>query len=427
LAALLALCLAAGCQSPTLRCPNCGSAIQQTTAVTLGLPRLTVASSLRCAAPGPATTVALKPGESSLTPVAASDADNTSIIASSWRPVERIAAPDGQAAPAGPTITQTSAPAEPPYPPATTAQLAPDSGGLVRADLTTPPGPPPPIATTRAPAPADVPAGLHLPAVVAPAPPPVAAAPVVHYPAHAYNIPREGYKQALPPYVVEPPDVLLIRASKAVTGDKAGQQPIDGPHLVRPDGTVDLGIYGSVFVAGMTLNDIRDMISRFMVGKVTGSNLKAEEIRLELYVDVIAYNSKFYYVITNNADYGEIIVRRPITGNETVLDALASIQGLPDVASKKKIWLARPTPDHTHLAVLPIDYRGITRCGPNGSNYQLYPGDRIYVDSDPLLRLDSRLAKFFSPIERILGVTLLGSSTVNSITNRTGGGGGTGR
>jgi polysaccharide export outer membrane protein len=195
---------------------------------------------------------------------------------------------------------------------------------------------------------------------------------------------------------------------------------IDGPHLLRPDGTVDLGVYGQVFLAGMTLEGARDAISQFLVGKVAKKDLTAAQIRQELYVDVITYNSKFYYVIADNAGYGEVIVRRPITGNETVLDALASIQGLPNVASKKKIWLARPTPDHRHLAVLPIDYRGVTRCGSLSTNYQLYPGDRLYVASDPRLVVDSNLAKIFSPIERILGVTLLGSTTVNSITNRHG-------
>ena len=36
-------------------------------------------------------------------------------------------------------------------------------------------------------------------------------------------------------------------------GNSAGQQQIEGEHLVGPDGTVNLGTYGSVYVAGMTL------------------------------------------------------------------------------------------------------------------------------------------------------------------------------
>src|SRR6185503_9153298 len=33
--------------------------------------------------------------------------------------------------------------------------------------------------------------------------------------------------------------------------DVSGEQPVFGEHLVRPDGTVALGIYGQVYVAGL--------------------------------------------------------------------------------------------------------------------------------------------------------------------------------
>ena len=45
-------------------------------------------------------------------------------------------------------------------------------------------------------------------------------------------------------------------------------------------------------------------------------------------VDVFAYNSQVYYVITEGAGLGDTVVRVPITGNETVLDALAQVKGL---------------------------------------------------------------------------------------------------
>ena len=36
----------------------------------------------------------------------------------------------------------------------------------------------------------------------------------------------------------------------------------------------------------------------------------------------------------------------------------------------------------------------------------------------PLVTLDTKLARLFSPIERIFGVTLLGTSSVNQIAGR---------
>ena len=50
---------------------------------------------------------------------------------------------------------------------------------------------------------------------------------------HSPGVPREGNKAALPPYRIEPPDILLIQLYR--TG-KGVPQDIDGSHLVRPDG-----------------------------------------------------------------------------------------------------------------------------------------------------------------------------------------------
>src|SRR5262249_54717859 len=130
----------------------------------------------------------------------------------------------------------------------------------------------------------------------------------------------------------------------------------------------------------------------------TMRKLTLTDILRELTLDVAAYNSKFYYVITDGAGYGEQVVRFPYTGNETVLDAVSQIQGLPAVASKKKVWAARATPDHQHPYILPVDWRGIAQRGSAGTNYQLFPGDRVYVDSNPLIRADSRLGQFLAPI-----------------------------
>ena len=45
-------------------------------------------------------------------------------------------------------------------------------------------------------------------------------------------------------------------------------------------------------------------------------------------MDVLAYNSKVYYVITDGGGAGEQVYRIPSNGNETVLDAIAAIEGI---------------------------------------------------------------------------------------------------
>jgi polysaccharide export outer membrane protein len=195
-------------------------------------------------------------------------------------------------------------------------------------------------------------------------------------------------------------------------GASHGMQLVRGEHLVRPDGTISLGSYGEVRVAGLGLPDAKKAIEQQL-----WKYLWEPEISL----DVAGYNSKVYYVVLNLAGAGMQIIRLPITGNETVLDALGLINGLPPIASKDRVWLARPSPAHAGCdQVFPVDLRGITECAATATNYQLLPGDRVFVQADPLIAADNVLAKVLSPVERVLGVTLLGSSTVHSIAIKLG-------
>jgi polysaccharide biosynthesis/export protein len=197
-----------------------------------------------------------------------------------------------------------------------------------------------------------------------------------------------------------------------VIADVTGRQVVAGQHLVRPDGTVGLGIYGDVHVAGMTLAEIR----------------KAVEVHLSMFlndpvvsVDVFAYNSKVFYIITDGGGNGQQVVRVPCTGNETVLDAIAQINGLPQVSSKR-IWIARPSPEcGGRPEILCVNWNSVTADGVATTNYQLLPGDRVYVQADSLVATDNFLAKVLAPVNRILGSMLLGISNAEGIqTLRTG-------
>jgi polysaccharide export outer membrane protein len=226
-------------------------------------------------------------------------------------------------------------------------------------------------------------------------------------------VPHEQARVLLPPYVIDPPDVLLVEST-----EKLPDQPIRGQHLVRPDGTIGLGIYGSVRVAGMTLDQAKQAIAQQLASRIALFKNDPEAALKVLSVDVLAYNSKFYYVITDGGGYGEQVTRFPITGNETVLDAISQIGGLHAVASRKHIWLARTTGGHPGMQTYPVDWCGITQRGDVSTNYQVMPNDRIYVKAKGLVTFDTALARVLSPIERIFGVTLLGSTTVNSISGR---------
>lgn len=194
--------------------------------------------------------------------------------------------------------------------------------------------------------------------------------------------------------------VVAVQSSRAI-------QQVRGQHLVRPDGTIGLGVYGAVKVVGLTIDEARATIEQ---------HLSAHFLRPEVSVDVAAFNSKLYYVILDGAGSGQQVVRLPVTGNETVLDAIALVNGLLPVSDKRQISLARPScMDQAGDQVYPVDWEGLTTRGQTATNYQLLPGDRVYVHSEGIIEFDTRLARIISPIERVLGVTLLGHATVRTL------------
>ena len=185
----------------------------------------------------------------------------------------------------------------------------------------------------------------------------------------------------------------------------AGTQPITGQYLIAPDGTINLRQYGQLHVAGKTVTEIRTDLQKHLAQYFDSP---------EASVDVIAYNSKVYYVITEGAGLGDNVRRIPVTGNETVLDALASVNGLSQVSSAH-IWIARPAPGGFGCEqILPIDYAGITQGGVSATNYQVLPGDRVFIAEDNVTAFNNFLTKVTMPIERLLGTASLGTSFARS-------------
>jgi len=189
-------------------------------------------------------------------------------------------------------------------------------------------------------------------------------------------------------------------------GEIGGKQQIAGEHLVSPDGKVNLGSYGRVSVVGMTVEQATRAIEEHL-------SQHLEEPKISL--DVFGYNSKVYYVITQGAGLGDGVARFPVTGNETVLDAITQINGLTQFSSKR-IWIARPGHNADGCdQILPVDWTAVSQFGAVDTNYQLLPGDRVYVAEDKLVAFDTALGKLISPVERVFGVTLLGTNTVKAV------------
>ena len=184
-------------------------------------------------------------------------------------------------------------------------------------------------------------------------------------------------------------------------------QQVRGEHLVRQDGTISLGSYGCVYVAGLTLAQAKVAIERHLCQYLLDP---------EITVDVLAYNSKFYYVITDGAGFGQQVYRFPITGKETVLDAINNIGGLPPVASPQKIWVARPGAGGRGLLADPAG--GLAGHHPgrgDGDELPAVPRRPGLCEQRSVPEGGQRDGQvLFAPIQRMLGVAVYGASLANS-------------
>jgi protein involved in polysaccharide export with SLBB domain len=176
------------------------------------------------------------------------------------------------------------------------------------------------------------------------------------------QIPRELEKQPLPLYTVEPGDVLLVQPANL---DSPVRIPGDQPIL--PDGTINLGQYGLLQVAGKTVPEVEAMVRSAVLAQTKDAGF--------ITVRVVARVSKVYYVIGEVNSPGAF----PLQGRETVLDGILQAGGLTANGSRDNIILSRPTRPNCPRIVLPVCWHNIVELGDTSTNYQLAPGDRIYV------------------------------------------------
>lgn len=156
----------------------------------------------------------------------------------------------------------------------------------------------------------------------------------------------------------------------------AKAQQIVGEHLVGPDGRVNLGSYGSVDVNGLTIREAKQAIEKQLAKSLVDPDVT---------VDIFAYNSKKYYIITKNPSVGDNIVTAPATGNETVMDAIATLGGLEGEAN---IWVERSTGEGFDHLVKPVRYEALMKGEDTSTNHQLWPGDKLFIEYPDKTKLE---------------------------------------
>jgi polysaccharide export outer membrane protein len=163
-------------------------------------------------------------------------------------------------------------------------------------------------------------------------------------------------------YVIEPPDVLLVQYSRPELTDPVR---ISGACLVRPDGTIGLGILGRVFVSGKTIDQAREAIACHLKARLDGFD------SAKLTVEVKESNSKFCYIVVKDARAAEQVYRFPIRPDKTVLDAIAAVHEIRPILlglGKKRIRLQRKTDNGEGKVILGVNWAAISRDGESSTN-----------------------------------------------------------
>jgi polysaccharide export outer membrane protein len=182
-------------------------------------------------------------------------------------------------------------------------------------------------------------------------------------------------------YHIAPPDLIRVTVRP---------EPIIERELtVRPDGRISMDLIGEVDVAGRTVSEVREDVAQ---------RLKEFIVAPDVTVAVIASNSRQFFV------FGEVLRpgAYPLIGDVTAVQALAAASGPTRFASLSSARLVRPREDAKQ--VYGIDFKRISIEGDATTNYELQPGDIIFVPPNASARIGYAIHIIFFPLQQIIGL-----------------------
>ena len=157
-------------------------------------------------------------------------------------------------------------------------------------------------------------------------------------------------------YQLGPEDVIEISVWK--------EPDLTKQIAVRPDGKISYPLIGEVQVAGKTVKQVREDISK-----------RLEKFVTDAQVTVILLKTQNYkiYVVGKVNKPGEFVMGRPAN----VMQALAMAGGLTPFASPSKIIVIRRSGGNEQT--FPFDYKSVAKGEFLDQNITLLPGDVVVV------------------------------------------------
>ena len=95
---------------------------------------------------------------------------------------------------------------------------------------------------------------------------------------------------------------------------------------------------------------------------------------------LVAVGAPTYSIHVRELTAPEQAIRQKVTGSETVLDAVASLQRQPADLGRMDLWVVRRG-QNGKVQVLRIDWAALTKQGATATNYQLLDGDQLFLQA----------------------------------------------
>lgn len=184
-------------------------------------------------------------------------------------------------------------------------------------------------------------------------------------------------------YTLQPPDEIEVHCSKVPEIHLQRQR-------IRPDGKVGFETLGEFEAAGKTPEELANEVQQKVVELYTLIGDKPIEVRL------IAYQSKFYYVL------GQVYSPGPkvYTGRDSVLYALAAARPNP-MAWLNRVQVIRPSRDKgVRPKIFEVNFDRMAAHGDASKNVLLQEGDIIYVPPTVLSAMALKIEEVIRPIAR---------------------------
>jgi protein involved in polysaccharide export with SLBB domain len=198
---------------------------------------------------------------------------------------------------------------------------------------------------------------------------------------------------------------------RQVSQEKAAAEPAANPLTIPAGGSGKVTITVQVDAEGPPAAKPAPDVPRIARRAKERRTLVPPDKSRRVFVDVTAYNNKNYYVLGDVA----VIGRFPWTGHETVLDALQFAGGLESSAEPKDIRLVRPARGGKPGKVYKVDLAAIQERGDIMANYQIFPGDRLIVGRNEVVKKTTEIDRLSAPLLSITGNILQQAFTLRSL------------